>query len=96
MSNYYCPYCPRDQQINQQLSNSVMICGNCGDRLVKDNLIKLKQFLALIVAAAFIAPLVLMVISFMKNTNKPASRPQLKAIAELTTPKRVLLNITIK
>ena len=40
-----------------------MVCGQCGDPLVKVKLIKPTQIFAFIAAAAFITPLILMIIS---------------------------------
>ncbi len=49
-----------------------MICGQCGDQLVKKTLVKPVQVFALIAATAFIAPLIFMVFgSFKQTLNKP-------------------------
>ena len=63
-----------------------MICGQCGDPLVKVPLIRPTQIFALIAAAAFIAPLLAMAIAFFKDLNQPGSQrisPPIAVIAEL-------------
>ncbi len=56
-SKYYCPYCPPRYQFHKERSDGVIVCGQCGDPLIKVSLIRATPIFALIVVAAFIAPL---------------------------------------
>ena len=47
-----------------------MVCGQCGDPLIKVPLIKTTQIFALIVTSAFIAPLILMVFGYLKEIHR--------------------------
>ena len=76
MSRYYCPYCPSLYQFHKQRTDGVMICGQCGDPLVKKPFIKSTQVFALVATTAFIAPFILMLFASLKNLNK--QKPQLK------------------
>ena len=83
MPKYYCPFCSPQYQLHKQRSDGVMICGYCGDPLVKLRVIRPKQLIALIAASAFIAPLILMVASFIQNSNQPDAKEPLQAMAVL-------------
>ena len=48
-----------------------MICGQCGDPLVKTPFVKPTQIFALVSATTFIAPLLLMVHAHLKDLNSP-------------------------
>ncbi len=48
-----------------------MICGQCGDPLVKIPLVKPTQIFALIAAFAFITPFFLMLFGYFKDLNRP-------------------------
>ena len=74
MSQYYCPYCSPRYQFHKQRSDGVMVCGLCGDQLIKKPFLKPTQILALIAATAFIAPFFLFVIISLRNLNSP--KPQ--------------------
>ena len=78
MTRYYCPFCPSHSQLQIKGKGGVMICGVCGDPLVKVSLISFKKVAALIVLSSFIAPLLVMIFFFIKeNTylknNAPSS-----------------------
>ena len=67
-----------------------MICGQCGDLLVKVPVIRPTQIFALIAAAAFMAPLLVLVIAFIKDQNRPALKqalPSVKVIKSLSKNK---------
>ena len=66
MSRYYCPFCASRYQIYKTRTDGVLICGQCGDPLMKKPLIKKKQIVAFIAASAFLAPLFIM-IAFVLN-----------------------------
>tara|TARA_Y100001968_G_scaffold253050_1_gene238613 strand:- start:2269 stop:2544 length:276 start_codon:yes stop_codon:yes gene_type:complete len=71
MSQYHCPYCSPRYQFHQQRPDGVMICGQCGDPLVRKSYIKPTQIFALIAATAFIAPFIFMVFSSLQDLNRP-------------------------
>ncbi len=70
MTHFYCPYCPPKYQYHKQRKDGVMICGQCGDPLIKIPLVKPTQVIALIAASAFIAPLIMMIIAFINDQRK--------------------------
>ncbi len=88
MTRYHCPYCPPSHQIHKQLSNGKLVCGQCGDPLVKIPLIKPTQVFAVIAASAFIAPLIMMVFTFFIDSNKSRPKKSLQAIAYTATTKK--------
>ena len=67
---YYCPYCSPLYQFHKTRSDGVMVCGQCGDPLEKEPLIKPVKIFALIVAIAFIAPFFILVFISLKNMNR--------------------------
>ena len=84
MTEYYCPYCSPQHQLHKRRSDGVMICGHCHDPLIKVQLIKLKQVIALIATLAFIAPLILMVSTYIKDSNRPELKKALQHMAVLS------------
>ncbi len=80
MARYHCPYCSPRYQIQRQRSDGVMICGQCGDPLVKITAIKPTQIFALIAASAFIAPLLITILAFIQDLNKPQPSRNMQAI----------------
>ncbi len=74
MVNYYCPYCSSKLQFQKRRLDGVRVCGLCGDPLIKDSLIKPTQLLALIVAFAFITPLFLMFLVFIRDFNTNSTK----------------------
>tara|TARA_B100000214_G_C23462852_1_gene399127 strand:+ start:66 stop:332 length:267 start_codon:yes stop_codon:yes gene_type:complete len=66
MSRYFCPYCHSRYQFDKTKNNGVLICGLCGDPLVKKSFINSRGIIGIVVASAFIAPLLVM-ISFVVN-----------------------------
>ena len=70
MSRYYCPFCSSRYQFYKTKSDGVLICGLCGDPLVKKPLINSKKIFALFAASAFLAPLLLMIIFVIKDLTK--------------------------
>ena len=61
MNRYYCPYCSSRYQFHKTNSEGVLICGLCGDPLIKKPLVNLRQVFGLIAVSAFIAPLLIMI-----------------------------------
>tara|TARA_Y100001968_G_scaffold106731_1_gene96487 strand:- start:311 stop:571 length:261 start_codon:yes stop_codon:yes gene_type:complete len=70
MSRYYCPFCSSRYQFYKTKGDGVLICGLCGDPLVKKPFINSKQIFALFAASTFLAPLILMFIFVIKDLTK--------------------------
>tara|TARA_B100000965_G_scaffold350979_1_gene325231 strand:- start:1296 stop:1490 length:195 start_codon:yes stop_codon:yes gene_type:complete len=52
------------------MSDGVLICGLCGDPLVKKPLINSRRIIAVVAASAFIAPLLIMIIFVINDFTK--------------------------
>ena len=70
MSRYFCPYCSSNYQIHKTRSDGVLICGQCGDPLMKKPLINSRQIFGLIASSAFLAPLIIMIVFVIKDFTK--------------------------
>ena len=71
MVRYYCPYCNPKYQFQKQSSKGNLICGLCGEDLVKKPFITLKKMIAFIAAASLLLPLIYTLIFLIKNQIKP-------------------------
>ena len=74
MNNYYCPYCNPKYQFKKKSSSGELICGLCGDPLVKKPLIKINQIIAIIASLSLVLPLIYTFIILIKNQINPPSR----------------------
>ena len=70
MSKYYCPFCSSRYQFQKTRSDGVLICGNCGDPLIKKTLINSRQVFGLVTASVFLAPLLIMIVFVIKDFIK--------------------------
>ena len=70
MSRYYCPFCSSRYQFHEASSDGVLICGLCGDPLVKKPLQISRRIIGIVSALAFLTPLLLMVIFLITNFTK--------------------------
>ena len=70
MSRYYCPFCSSHYQIHKTRSDGVLICGLCGDPLIKKALINSRRIIGAVAASAFLAPLLIMIIFVVKDFTK--------------------------
>ena len=69
MNKYFCPYCNPKYQI--PLKNyEKLVCGLCGEVLIKKPIIQIKQLIALILVFSFSFPLVFIIFSSIINTGK--------------------------
>ena len=64
----------------------MLVCGQCGDPLVKVPFIRPTQIVGLVAAAAFIAPLLLMVFLFIQDEQRPELKRPLSTMAAVNTP----------
>tara|TARA_B100000579_G_C22183188_1_gene555082 strand:- start:107 stop:382 length:276 start_codon:yes stop_codon:yes gene_type:complete len=87
MSRYYCPFCPTRYQFHKTSSDGLLICGLCGDPLVKKSLLNPRQIIGLIAASAFLAPLLIMIIFVMKDFIKEKHPNNSESLALLTVYK---------
>jgi len=74
MKKYYCPYCNSKYQIQEKSKNGELICGLCGDPLVKKNFIKINQIIAIVAAFSFSFPLIYTLIILIKSQLNPPSK----------------------
>ena len=70
MSQYYCPFCSSQYQFHINRSDGVLICGQCGDPLIKKPLVNPRRFFGLFLVFAFLAPLVIMILILIKDFDK--------------------------
>ena len=70
MNRYYCPFCSQRYQFHKTSSNGVLICGLCGDPLIKRSLLNSKRIIGVVAASAFLAPLLIMIIFVINDINK--------------------------
>ena len=70
MSRYYCPFCSSRYQFHITNSEGVLICGQCGDPLIKQPSINAKQIVGLFASFAFLAPLVIMIVFAFNDFTK--------------------------
>ena len=74
MNNYYCPYCNPKYQFHKKSTSGELICGLCGDPLVKKPLIKINQIIAIIASLSLLLPLIYTFIILIKNQVNPPRR----------------------
>ena len=69
MSSFYCPFCSSRYQIHKTNSEGLLVCGQCGDPLIKKPLVNFRQIFSLIAVSAFIFPLLIMIFFVIKDFN---------------------------
>ena len=70
MNRYYCPFCPSRYQFPKTSCDGVLICGLCGDPLVKKPLLNSRRIVGAVASSAFLAPLLIMIIYVVKDFSK--------------------------
>ena len=70
MSRYYCPFCSSRYQFHKTRSDGVLICGLCGDALVKKPLLNSRRLIGVVAALAFLSPLLIMIIFVFEDFTK--------------------------
>ena len=82
MKIYYCPYCNPKYQFHEKSPTGELICGLCGDPLVKKPFIKINQIVATIASLSLLFPLIYTFIYLIKNQiNPPRKNYQANIIA---------------
>ena len=74
MKNYYCPYCNPKYQFHKKLTTEELICGLCGEPLVKKPFIKINQIIALLASFSLVFPLIYTLFILIKNQVNPPKR----------------------
>ena len=87
MSRYYCPFCSSLYQFHKTRSDGVLICGLCGDPLVNKPLLNSRRIIGVIVASAFLAPLLIMAVFVIKDFTKEKLLDNSESIVLLTIDK---------
>ena len=87
MSRYFCPFCSSRNQIHQTRSDGVLICGQCGDLLMKKQLVNVRRIFGILAASAFLAPLLIMLILVVKEFTKDKFQGNSQSFVLLTLRK---------
>ena len=70
MNKYYCPYCNPKYQFPLE-NYGKLVCGLCGEDLIKKPIIQFKQLIALLLVFSFSSPLIFIIFSsIFKGTEK--------------------------
>ena len=70
MVKYYCPYCNPKYQFEKINKTGNLICGLCGEDLVKKPFIRLNQIISFIAVSSLLLPLIYTFIFLIKNQIK--------------------------
>ena len=57
MSKYFCPYCNSKYQFKSMSNSGKLLCGLCGEEMIKKSFLNVKQIVSLIIIATLILPL---------------------------------------
>ena len=57
MSKYFCPYCNSTYQFKSVSNTGKLLCGLCGEEMIKKSFLNVKQIVSLIIVATLILPL---------------------------------------
>ncbi len=69
MNKYYCPYCNPKYQFPRE-NYGKLVCGLCGEDLIKKPIIQIKQLIALLLVFSFSLPLFFVIFSSIINTSR--------------------------
>ena len=69
MNKYYCPYCNPKYQFPLE-NYGKLVCGLCGEDLIKKPIIQIKQLISLLLVFSFSFPFLFIVFSSIINTGK--------------------------
>ena len=87
MSRYYCPFCSSRYQFHKTSIEGVLICGLCGDPLIKKPLLNSRRIIGVVAASAFLAPLLIMIIVVIKDFTKEKLPRNSESLVFLTIDK---------
>ena len=57
MSKYFCPYCNSKYQFKTINNTGKLLCGLCGEEMIKKSFINMKQIISLTIVITFVLPL---------------------------------------
>ena len=69
MNKYYCPYCNPKYQFPLE-NYGKLVCGLCGEDLIKKPIIQIKQLIALLLVFSFSFPLIFKIFSSIINKDR--------------------------
>ena len=69
MNKYYCPYCNPKYQFAKE-NYGILVCGLCGEELIKKPIIQFKQLIAFLLVFSFSFPLIFVIFSSIMNTGR--------------------------
>ena len=84
MSRYYCPFCSTRYQFHKISSNGVLVCGLCGDPLIKKSFIDYKRIVGTITCITILAPLLIMFIFVVENSTHESPPTNYESLSLLT------------
>ena len=87
MSQFYCPFCSSRYQFHKTRGDGTLICGLCGDPLIKKPLLNSRRILGVIATSAFLAPLLVMIIFVINEFTKEPQPKNSKSLVLLTINK---------
>ena len=58
MIKYYCPYCNSKYQFKSISNKGKLLCGLCGEEMIKKSFINIKQIISLTIVITFVLPLI--------------------------------------
>ena len=58
MIKYYCPYCNSKYQFKSLSNKGKLLCGLCGEEMIKKSFINIKQIISLTIVITFLLPLI--------------------------------------
>ena len=87
MSRYYCPFCSSSYQFHKTRNDGVLICGLCGDPLIKKPLLNSRRIIGVIAASAFLAPLLIMIVVVINDFTKEKYPNNSESLVLLTIDK---------
>jgi len=69
MSKYYCPYCNSKYQFRSISNTGKLLCGLCGEEMIKKSFINIKQIISFTIVLTFVLPLIYTFVLSIINKN---------------------------
>ena len=70
MIKYYCPYCNSKYQFKSLSNTGKLLCGLCGEEMIKKSFINIKQIISLTIVITFVLPLIYtFILSIINNKD---------------------------
>ena len=74
MVRFYCPYCNPKYKFQRKSPKGTLVCGLCGEDLIKKPFIRLNQIIALVAASSLLLPLIYTFVFLFKNQINPPNK----------------------